>query len=165
MTIKPRVRGFICVTAHPVGCEHHVSQQIDYVTAQGFYRAGSEAGAGNCRFDGVRPGSPHHRRVRLRRRHARHICLEHPGSSKKATLCRVVPFERLAAEHGRYAKDINGDAFSDAVKQCVIDLTKQDLGEVDLVIYSLAVPPRLRGNHGAYGASAVDERDLASSCS
>lgn len=35
MIIKPRIRGFICVTAHPAGCKANVEKQIDYVARHG----------------------------------------------------------------------------------------------------------------------------------
>ena len=49
---------------------------------------------------------------------------------------------------GRYARSINGDAFSDKVKQVTIDTIKQDLGKVDLVVHSLAAPRRTHPKTG-----------------
>ena len=31
MIVQPKFRGFICTTAHPLGCSVHVKQQIDYI--------------------------------------------------------------------------------------------------------------------------------------
>ena len=35
MIIQPKIRGFICTTAHPAGCAAHVQQQIDLVRSRG----------------------------------------------------------------------------------------------------------------------------------
>ena len=157
MIIKPRVRGFICVTAHPVGCEHHVRRQIDYIAAQdpidrgpkkvlvigastGYGLAARITAAFACGADTLG------------------VCFEHSGSATKpgsAGWYNTAAFERLAGEHGRYAKDVNGDAFSDAVKQRVIELIKQDLGQVDLVIYSLAAPRRTHPRTGVVYTSTL----------
>jgi enoyl-[acyl-carrier protein] reductase/trans-2-enoyl-CoA reductase (NAD+) len=86
------------------------------------------------------------------------VCFEHAGSTSKsgsAGWYNTAVFERLAGEHGRYAKDINGDAFSDAVKQRTIELIKQDLGQVDLVIYSLAAPRRTHPRTGVVYTSTL----------
>jgi len=150
MIIKPRVRGFICVTTHPAGCEANVRQQIDYVKARppiaggpkkvlvigastGYGLAARITAAFGCGADtlGVfferagtenRPGSP--------------------GWYNTAA------FHRAAAEEGRYAKSINGDGFSDEVKQLTIDAIRADLGQVDLVVYSLAAPRRTHPKTG-----------------
>ena len=86
------------------------------------------------------------------------VCFEHPGSTTKtgsAGWYNTAAFERLAAERGRYAKDIIGDAFSDAVKERTVDLIKRDLGQVDLVVYSLAAPRRTHPKTGAVFASTL----------
>ena len=86
------------------------------------------------------------------------VCFEHPGSTTKtgsAGWYNTAAFERLAAERGRYAKDIIGDAFSDAVKERTVDLIKRDLGQVDLVVYSLAAPKRTHPKTGAVYASTL----------
>jgi enoyl-[acyl-carrier protein] reductase/trans-2-enoyl-CoA reductase (NAD+) len=157
MIIKPRVRGFICVTAHPIGCAHHVRQQIDYIATHesiargpkkvlvigastGYGLAARITAAFGCGADTLG------------------VCFEHPGSASKpasAGWYNTAAFERLAGEHGRYAKDINGDAFSDAVKQRTIELIKQDLGQVDLVVYSLAAPRRTHPRTGVVYTSTL----------
>jgi enoyl-[acyl-carrier protein] reductase/trans-2-enoyl-CoA reductase (NAD+) len=94
----------------------------------------------------------------LRRRHARYLFRASREPQKKpasAGWYNTAAFERLAAEHGRYAKDINGDAFSDAVKERTIELIKQDLGHVDLVIYSLAAPRRTDPRTGVVYTSTL----------
>ena len=133
MIIKPRVRGFIW-TAHPTGCEHHVRQQIEYVAAQ------DSIGRGPKKVLVIGASTGYGLAARITAAFAcgadtLGVCFEHPGSATKpgsAGWYNTAAFERLAGEHGRYAKDVNGDAFSDAVKQRTIELIKQDLGQVDL---------------------------------
>ena len=144
MIIKPKIRGFICTTAHPDGCAAHVREQIDYVRGKGPIAGapkrvlviGASTGyglasrivpafAGGASTIGVffeKPGEE--------------------GRTGSAGWYNSVAFEKAAQAAGLYAKSINGDAFSDAIKQQVIDTIKADLGQVDAVIYSLASPRR-----------------------
>lgn len=144
MIIKPKVRGFLCVTTHPVGCDSNVKQQIDYVKSQGELAdapkrvlvIGSSTGYGLAsRIVSAFAGG------------AATIGLffEKEGSERKpgtAGWYNSAAFHKYAEADGLYAKSINGDAFSDEVKQKTIDLIKEDLGQVDLVVYSLASPRR-----------------------
>jgi enoyl-[acyl-carrier protein] reductase/trans-2-enoyl-CoA reductase (NAD+) len=144
MIIKPKVRGFLCVTSHPVGCDRNVKQQIDTVKDQGVLAnapkrvlvIGSSTGYGLAsRIVSAFAGG------------AATIGLffEKEGSDRKpgtAGWYNSAAFHKYAEADGLYAKSINGDAFSDEVKQKTIDLIKQDLGQVDLVVYSLASPRR-----------------------
>lgn len=143
MIIEPRTRGFICLTSHPTGCEQNVINQIEYIKSKGkidgakkvlvigsstgFGLAsritsafGSEAATIGVFFDKPatvgRPGSP--------------------------GFYNTAAFEKQAHKAGLYAKSINGDAFSNEIKEQVVNLIKEDLGQVDLVIYSLASPVR-----------------------
>jgi len=157
MLIKPRVRGFICVTAHPVGCEAHVQKQIDYVTGQGSVAGGPK----KVLVVGASTGYGLAARVTAAfgcGADTLGVCFEHAGSAAKpgsAGWYNTAAFERLAAERGRYAKDIIGDAFSDGVKERTIDLIKQDMGKVDLVVYSLAAPRRIHPKTGEVFASTL----------
>jgi enoyl-[acyl-carrier protein] reductase/trans-2-enoyl-CoA reductase (NAD+) len=157
MIIKPRIRGFICLTAHPEGCAAHVRQQIDYVRGRGplpglpkrVLVIGASTGyglasrivpafAGGAATIGVffeKAGEP-----------------ERTGS---AGWYNSGAFEREARAAGLYAKSINGDAFSDAIKNQTIDLIKADLGQVDAVIYSLASPRRTHPKTGAVHKSTL----------
>jgi enoyl-[acyl-carrier protein] reductase/trans-2-enoyl-CoA reductase (NAD+) len=157
MIIKPKIRGFICTTAHPDGCAAHVRQQIDYVRAKGPIAGapkrvlviGSSTGyglasrivpafAGGAATLGVffeKPGEP--------------------DRSGTAGWYNSVAFERAAHAAGLYAKSINGDAFSDAVKEQVIATIKADLGQVDAVIYSLASPRRTHPRTGVVHKSCL----------
>jgi len=144
MIIKPRVRGFICVTTHPEGCEANVREQIDYVRARGHIAngpkkvlvLGASTGYGLAARIAAAYGSG---------ADTLGVCFERPGSDAKpgtAGWYNTAAFEKCAADNGLYARTINGDAFSDAVKQRTIDVIKRDLGQVDLVVYSLAAPRR-----------------------
>jgi enoyl-[acyl-carrier protein] reductase / trans-2-enoyl-CoA reductase (NAD+) len=143
MIIKPRVRGFMCVTTHPVGCEANVRNQIDYVQQQGPLKGpkkvlviGASTGYGlSSRITAAFGAGAA----------TLGVFFEKEGSTDKpgsAGWYNSAAFHRFANEAGLYAKSINGDAFSDAIKQKTIELIKADLGQVDLVIYSLASPRR-----------------------
>lgn len=143
MIIKPRVRGFMCITTHPVGCEANVKQQIDYVKSKGPVNGpkrvlviGSSTGYGLAARITAAFGCG---------ASTLGIFFEKEGDEKKpgtAGWYNSAAFHKFAEAEGLYAKSINGDAFSDEIKQKTIDTIKADLGQVDLVIYSLAAPRR-----------------------
>lgn len=144
MIIKPKVRGFICTTTHPVGCEANVNQQIAYVKSKGKLEngpkkvlvIGASTGYGlasriNAAFgsDAATIG----------------VFYEKAGSETKpgtAGWYNSAAFDKAAKAAGLYSKSINGDAFSNECRSLVIDLIKKDLGQIDLVVYSLASPVR-----------------------
>jgi enoyl-[acyl-carrier protein] reductase/trans-2-enoyl-CoA reductase (NAD+) len=150
MIISPKIRGFICTTAHPEGCAAHVQEQIDYVKSQPplanapkrVLVIGSSTGYGLASrivpaFGGGAATIG--------------VFFEKEGSEGKtgsAGWYNSVAFEEAAAKAGLYAKSFNGDAFSNEVKKEVIDAIKADLGTVDMVIYSLASPRRTDPNNG-----------------
>ena len=143
MIIKPKVRGFMCITTHPVGCEANVKGQIDYIKSQqpidGPKRVlviGSSTGYGLAARIGAAFGGG---------ASTLGIFFEKEGTEKKtgtAGWYNSAAFHKFAEQENLYAKSINGDAFSDEIKQKTIDTIKEDLGKVDLVIYSLASPRR-----------------------
>jgi enoyl-[acyl-carrier protein] reductase/trans-2-enoyl-CoA reductase (NAD+) len=144
MIIKPRVRGFLCITTHPAGCEANVKRQIDYVKAQGeipngpkkVLVIGASTGYGLASRITAAFGS---------NAATLGIFFEKEGSEKKAGTAgwyNSAAFHKFAEADGLYAKSINGDAFSNEIKQKTIDTIKADLGQVDLVVYSLAAPRR-----------------------
>jgi enoyl-[acyl-carrier protein] reductase/trans-2-enoyl-CoA reductase (NAD+) len=157
MIIKPRVRGFICITAHPDGCAAHVRQQSDYVRCKGAIAGapkrvlviGASTGYGLAsRIVPAFAGGAA----------TIGVFFEKPGETDRsgsAGWYNSVAFEREAHAAGLYAKSVNGDAFSDAVKQQVIDLIKADLGQVDAVIYSLASPRRTHPRTGVVHKSTL----------
>ncbi|TVQ73463.1 MAG: trans-2-enoyl-CoA reductase family protein [Oceanospirillales bacterium] len=143
MIIKPKIRGFICTTTHPVGCEANVQEQINFTRSQpkvdGPKRVlviGSSSGYGMSSRIAAAFGSD---------AATIGVFFEKPGSEKKtgtAGWYNAAAFDRLAHEAGLYAKSINGDAFSHEAKQKVVELIQADLGQIDLVVYSLASPVR-----------------------
>ena len=150
MIIKPRVRGFICVTTHPAGCEANVKQQIDYVKAQGPVAGGPK----RVLILGASTGYGLAARIS-----AAFACgaqtlgvfFERPGDAGKAGTpgwYNSAAFHKFADAEGLYARSINGDAFSDEIKQKTIAAIKADMGQVDQVIYSLAAPRRTHPKTG-----------------
>jgi len=144
MIIKPRVRGFLCITTHPAGCEANVKSQIDYVKSHGpidngpkkVLVIGSSTGYGLASRITAAFGSG---------ADTLGVFFEKQGSEKKpgtAGWYNSAAFHKHAEEAGLYAKSINGDAFSDEIKRKTIETIKADLGQVDLVVYSLASPRR-----------------------
>ena len=144
MIIKPRVRGFLCITTHPVGCEANVKRQIEYIRSRG----GIEDGPQRVLVIGASTGYGLASRITAATgcgASTLGIFFEKPGSDKKpgsAGWYNSAAFHRFAEEDGLYAKSINGDAFSDEIKRKAIDTIRADLSQVDLVIYSLAAPRR-----------------------
>jgi len=157
MIIKPKIRGFICTTAHPAGCAAHVQEQIDYVRSKGPIAGlpkrvlviGASTGyglasrivpafAGGAATIGVffeKPGEE--------------------GKTASAGWYNSVAFEKAAHAAGLYARSINGDAFSDAIKQQTIDTIRRELFQVDAVIYSLASPRRTHPRTGVVHSSTL----------
>jgi enoyl-[acyl-carrier protein] reductase/trans-2-enoyl-CoA reductase (NAD+) len=144
MIIKPRVRGFMCITSHPTGCEANVRKQIDYVQSRGEIAGGPK----RVLVIGASTGYGLSSRVTAAFGSGAStigLFFEKPGTEKKpgtAGWYNSAAFHKCAEEAGLYAKSINGDAFSDEIKTKTIELIKQDLGQVDLVVYSLASPRR-----------------------
>jgi len=150
MVIKPRVRGFICVTTHPVGCEANVKQQIDYVTQQGAISEGPK----NVLVLGASTGYGLAARITAAfgcGANTLGVFFERgsvDGKLGTAGWYNTAAFHKFAEEKGLYAKSINGDAFSDEVKRQTIETIKRDLGKIDLVVYSLAAPRRTHPKTG-----------------
>ena len=144
MIIKPRIRGFVCVTAHPIGCAAHVQEQIDYVKSQ----SSNKEGPKKVLIIGASTGYGLSSRIVSAfgfKAGTIGVYFERPannGKTASAGWYNSVAFENQAHTEGLYAKSINGDAFSDEVKYQTIDLIKKDMGKVDLIIYSLASPRR-----------------------
>ena len=144
MIVSPKIRGFICTTAHPEGCAKHVEEQIAVVKERGEIEKGpkkvlvigSSTGYGLSSRIAAAFGSG---------AATVGVFFERPGTADKAATAgwyNTVAFEKEAMAAGLYARSFNGDAFSDEVKHEVIQAIHEDLGQVDLVIYSLASPRR-----------------------
>lgn len=157
MIIKPRVRGFLCVTTHPVGCEANVKNQIDYVKANGPL----ENGPKKVLVIGASTGYGLASRISAAFASGADtlgLFFEKEGVEKKpgtAGWYNSAAFHKYAEAEGLYAKSINGDAFSDEIKQKTIEQIKQDLGQVDLVVYSLASPRRQHPKTGVVHTSTL----------
>ncbi len=144
MIVEPKVRGFICTTAHPVGCYQNVAKQINYVKSKprlvhppkNVLVIGASTGYGLA--------------SRIAATYAAGaktigVFFEKPATDKRTATAgwyNSAAFEKIAHQDGHYAKSINGDAFSDEIKKQVVDLIRRDLGQIDLVVYSLASPRR-----------------------
>ena len=156
MIIEPRMRGFICLTSHPKGCEKNVLNQIDYVKSKGAIDGpkkvlviGASTGFGLASRITSAFGS-----------NAATIGVffeKAPAAGKTASpgYYNSLAFQAQAEKAGLYAKSINGDAFSNEVKKQTIDLIKADLGQIDLVIYSLASPVRMHPETGVLHRSTL----------
>ncbi len=157
MVIKPKIRGFICTNAHPVGCEAHVQEQISYVKSQEF----SETGPKNVLVIGSSTGYGLASRITATFGHNANtlgIFFEKPPTIRKtgsAGWYNTAAFQKAADEAGVYSKNINGDAFSHAIKAQAIETIKADMGKIDLVIYSLASPRRTDPDTGEVYSSTL----------
>lgn len=156
MIVKPRIRGFICTTAHPLGCAANVRNQIDTVRDNGAFdgpkRAlvvGCSGGFGLASRIAAAFGSD-----------AATIGVsfeKEPTENKTASAgwYNNRAFEAAATERGLYAKTFDGDAFSDAMRHHVVDAIGKDLGQIDLLVYSLAAPVRAHPRSGELHRSAI----------
>jgi enoyl-[acyl-carrier protein] reductase/trans-2-enoyl-CoA reductase (NAD+) len=156
MIIEPRMRGFICLTAHPKGCEQNVKNQIEYVKSKG-----PIDGAKRVLVIGASTGFGLASRISSAfgcGASTIGVFFEKPpteGKTASPGWYNSAAFEKEAHKAGLYAKSINGDAFSKEVKQQVIDTIKADLGQIDLVIYSLASPVRMHPDTGVLHRSSL----------
>ena len=150
MVVAPKIRGFICTTAHPEGCAKHVAEQIAVVKSRGSIAngpkkvlvLGSSTGYGLASRIAAAFGS---------NAATVGVFFERASEGDRTATAgwyNSAAFEREAAAAGLYARSFNGDAFSDDMKSQVIAAIKQDLGQVDCVIYSLASPRRTHPKSG-----------------
>ena len=157
MVIKPKVRGFVCVTAHPAGCAAHVQEWINYVKSKGpvakgpkkVLVIGASTGYGLASRISAAFGSG---------AATIGVFFERPSDPDKPATpgwYNSAAFTAEAKKAGLYAKNFNGDAFSDALKQEVLAAIKNDLGQVDLVVYSLASPRRTHPKTGVTHKSVL----------
>ncbi len=144
MIIKPKVRGFICINAHPQGCAANVREQIAFTKAQGAVGGGPKT----VLVLGCSTGYGLASRITAAFGSGAKtlgVCFEKPPTDSKtasAGYYNTAAFHEAAAEEGLYAHTINGDAFSTSCKEQVVELLKSGIGKVDLVVYSLAAPRR-----------------------
>lgn len=151
MIVEPKVKGFICITAHPEGCKENVRSQIEYAKKhekkgcpKKVLVIGSSTGYGLAsRISAAYVGGAA----------TLGVMFEKESNGKRTAtpgLYNTRAFEEFAAKDGLYAKTINGDAFSKEIKDETIQTIKEDLGKVDMVIYSLAAPRRTMADGTVY---------------
>jgi enoyl-[acyl-carrier protein] reductase / trans-2-enoyl-CoA reductase (NAD+) len=157
MVIKPRVRGFVCLTAHPVGCQEHVREQMERVKADGII----ENGPKSVLVLGASTGYGLASRITAAFGSGAATLgvffEKEPNERKTATAgwYNSVAFEKFAKEAGLKSKSINGDAFSDEIKKQVVDIAKKEFKSFDLVIYSVAAPRRTDPKTGEVHSSVL----------
>ncbi len=157
MVIKPKVRGFVCVTAHPGGCAAQVQEQIDYVKAKGPVKDGPR----KVLVIGASTGYGLASRITSAFGSGAAtvgVFYERPSEEGRTATpgwYNTIAFTRAAKAAGLYARNFNGDAFSDPIKQEVIAALKADVGPVDLVVYSLASPRRTHPTTGVVHKSVL----------
>jgi enoyl-[acyl-carrier protein] reductase/trans-2-enoyl-CoA reductase (NAD+) len=156
MIIQPKMRGFICTTAHPLGCAKAVEQQINFVKAQGKFE-----GPKNVLVIGASTGYGLASRIAATYgANAKTIGVFYEKESENNRTAstgwyNTAAFERFAQRDHFYAKSVNGDAFSHDIKNRTLDLIKKDLGKIDLIIYSLASPRRVHPDTGMVYSSVL----------
>jgi enoyl-[acyl-carrier protein] reductase/trans-2-enoyl-CoA reductase (NAD+) len=157
MIIKPKVRGFVCVTAHPTGCAAHIQQQIDHVKSKGPIKQGPK----NVLVIGASTGYGLASRVTASFGSGAAtlgVFYERPSEEGRPATpgwYNSIAFTRAARAAGYYAENINGDAFSEAIKQQTLAMIARDMGPIDLVVYSLASPRRTHPKTGAVHKSVL----------
>jgi len=156
MAIKPKIRGFVCITSHPEGCAKNVQEQIEFIQSKPAIKdklnvlvIGASTGYGLASRIAAGFGA---------QANTVGVFWERPASNGRpasAGWYNSVAFEKAAQAQGLYAQSINGDAYSDEVKDEAVELIKENMGKVDLVVYSLASPRRTHPKTGVVYKSAL----------
>ena len=143
MMVEPKVKGFICTTAHPAGCKESVRRQIAYCKEKGMVEGpkkvlviGSSTGYGLASRIAVTYGYG---------ADTIGVAFERESNGRRTATAgwyNTKAFEEFAKEDGYYAKSFNGDGFSEEMKNQVIETIRKDFGKVDMVVYSMAAPRR-----------------------
>ncbi len=159
MIIKPKVRGFICVTAHPVGCERNVLEQIEITKASGHT---ADKGPKRVLVIGASTGYGLASRITAAFGYGAAtlgVFFEKPSSDTKtgtAGWYNSAAFDKAAKQAGLYSKSINGDAFAHETRAKAIEIIKNEMGgTIDLIVYSLASPVRKLPDSGEVVRSAL----------
>ncbi|MDQ8202391.1 enoyl-ACP reductase FabV [Pelagicoccus sp. SDUM812003] len=158
MIVTPKIKGFICITAHPTGCAANVKEQIDYVKSQ----PAIENGPKNVLVVGASQGYGLASRISAAfgtGANTLGVFFERPserGRCASAGWYNSIAFEKEAKAAGLYAKSLNGDAFSDELKAQAIERIKEDMGgKIDLLVYSIGAPRRTDPKTGEVYKSAI----------
>ena len=156
MIVKPRIRGFICTTAHPTGCAKNVQDQVNYVQTQP-----RVTGPTNALVIGCSTGYGLASRITAAfgcGANTVGVSFEKEPSERKtgsAGWYNNVAFDRLASSANLLSHTINDDAFADLTKAQVIDIVRSELPSIDLLVYSLAAPIRTHPKTGEVFRSAI----------
>jgi enoyl-[acyl-carrier protein] reductase/trans-2-enoyl-CoA reductase (NAD+) len=157
MIIKPKVRGFVCVTAHPTGCAAHIQEQIDYVKSKGPIKNGPR----NALIIGASTGYGLGSRIAAAFGSGAKtlgVFFERPSEEGRPATpgwYNTIAFTHAARAAGLYAANLNGDAFSDDIKRQALEIIARDMGPIDLVVYSLASPRRTHPRTGVVHKSTL----------
>jgi enoyl-[acyl-carrier protein] reductase/trans-2-enoyl-CoA reductase (NAD+) len=157
MVIKPKIRGFVCITAHPQGCAAHVQEQINLVKSRGPLKNGPR----NVLVIGASTGYGLASRIAAAFGSGANtlgIFFERPSEEDRPATpgwYNTIAFSDATRAAGLKALNINGDAFSDDIKRQAIDLIRRELGPIDLIVYSLASPRRTHPRTGAVHKSVL----------
>ena len=157
MVIKPKIRGFVCVTAHPEGCAAHVQEQIDYVKRKGPIKNGPKS----VLIIGASTGYGLSSRITAAFGSGAKtlgIFFERPSEEGRPATpgwYNSIAVTKAAHVAGLYAANLNGDAFSDDIKKQALEIIKRDIGQIDLVVYSLASPRRTHPRTGVVHKSTL----------
>jgi len=163
MIIQPKIRGFICTTAHPTGCAAHVAEQINHIKSKGPIAGGPK----KVLVIGSSTGYGLASRITAAfgcGAATMGVFFEKESDGKRTATAgwyNTAAFEAAAIKEGLYTRSFNGDAFSDEMRQLVCDAIKQDLGQVDCVIYSLASPRRVDPKTGILHKSVLKPKRAA----
>ena len=155
--VKPRIRGFICTNAHPVGCQANILSQIDEIKEDIPYKETSL----NALVIGASTGYGLASRIALTYAYGAKtlgLLYERPADGRRtasAGYYNTAAFHQQAAADGFLAESLNGDAFSDAMKTEAIDRLKTDFGKIDVLVYSIAAPRRTHPNTGVSHESVL----------
>ncbi len=143
MVVEPKVKGFICTTAHPKGCEESVKRQIEYTKKQG-----TIDGPKKVLIIGSSTGYGLASRIAATYVYGADtigVAFERESNGKRTATAgwyNTQAFEKIATEDGYFAKSFNGDGFSKQMKEDVIACIKENFGQVDMIVYSMAAPRR-----------------------
>ena len=145
MIVKPRIKGFVCITSHPLGCMASVKQQAELAALN---KIGTDTSVKRALIIGASTGYGLSSRIVSAYSAGADtlgVYFERPPKEDKpasAGFYNSLAFNELTKSLDSQHVDVNGDAFSNECKSEVVEKAKQLGGAFDLVIYSLASPRR-----------------------
>lgn len=148
MVVEPKVKGFICTTAHPKGCEESVRRQIECTKNYKGQASGAAPVPKKVLVIGASTGYGLASRIAVTFGYGADtigVSFERESNGRRTATAgwyNTAAFEKFAKADGYYAKSFNGDGFSAQMKEEVIQCIKEDFGQVDMIIYSMAAPRR-----------------------